>query len=92
MRDAQGERDKMTLQGTLRKFKEEVINRVGAADAEIMEKATAELARSGSAQRAKKAGERAPDFALANTNGELVRLSDLLVRGPVVLTFYRGVW
>ena len=37
-------------------------------------------------------GERAPDFALPNQRGEIVSLSDLLSKGPVVLNFYRGVW
>ena len=37
-------------------------------------------------------GERAPDFALPNQRGETVRLSKRLSRGPVVLSFYRGVW
>ncbi|MBF8259891.1 MAG: alkyl hydroperoxide reductase [Actinobacteria bacterium] len=37
-------------------------------------------------------GERAPDFALPNQRGETVRLSEQLARGPVVLSFYRGVW
>jgi len=37
-------------------------------------------------------GERAPDFVLPNQRGEMVRLSDRLSRGPVVLNFYRGVW
>jgi hypothetical protein len=37
-------------------------------------------------------GERAPDFALPNQRAEMVRLSDRLSRGPVVLSFYRGVW
>ena len=37
-------------------------------------------------------GERAPDFALPNQRGEMVKLDDRLARGPVVLNFYRGVW
>lgn len=37
-------------------------------------------------------GECAPDFALPNQQGEVVRLSDRLSRGLVVLSFYRGVW
>ena len=37
-------------------------------------------------------GERAPDFTLPDQRGGTVTLSDRLSRGPVVLTFYRGVW
>ena len=37
-------------------------------------------------------GERAPDFVLPNQRGEMVRLSERLSGGPVVLNFYRGVW
>jgi AhpC/TSA family len=37
-------------------------------------------------------GERAPDFTLPNQRGETVRLSDRFSGGPVVLSFYRGVW
>ena len=37
-------------------------------------------------------GEHAPDFTLPNQRGETVRLSERLTRGPVVLSFYRGVW
>jgi hypothetical protein len=37
-------------------------------------------------------GERAPDFTLPNQRGETVRLAERLSRGPVVLSFYRGVW
>lgn len=58
----------------------------------IMERATAELVASGQAGRALKAGERAPVFTLANPEGAPVSLQDLLARGPLVLSFYRGVW
>ncbi|MBK8176041.1 MAG: AhpC/TSA family protein [Rhodospirillales bacterium] len=37
-------------------------------------------------------GELVEDFALPNPLGETIRLSELLRRGPVVLTFYRGSW
>ncbi|MEM0964352.1 MAG: peroxiredoxin-like family protein [Bacteroidota bacterium] len=37
-------------------------------------------------------GDRAPDFALPNASGGTTRLSELLLDGPVVLTFYRGAW
>ena len=47
---------------------------------------------SGIYQRAKKTGDRAPDFTLKNSAGQDVRLADLLAKGPVVLTWYRGGW
>lgn len=37
-------------------------------------------------------GDKAPDFALSNAINETVKLSDLLKKGKVVLTFYRGSW
>lgn len=37
-------------------------------------------------------GERAPDFELPDATGKLVKLSDLLRDGPVVVSFYRGEW
>ena len=42
--------------------------------------------------RATQGGARAPKFALPNAHGQLVRSSDLLAKGPLVLTFYRGIW
>lgn len=38
------------------------------------------------------AGDAAPDFALPDINGRMVRLSDCWERGPLILTFYRGGW
>ena len=58
----------------------------------IMERATAELIASGAAQRALKVGDKAPLFSLKDGNGELVSSAQLLAQGPLVLTFYRGVW
>src|SRR5215469_12085418 len=58
----------------------------------IMERATAELIASGQANRATKAGDRAPSFMLKDQNGEDVSSADLLAQGPLVITFYRGVW
>ncbi|UGY13273.1 AhpC/TSA family protein [Bradyrhizobium septentrionale] len=59
---------------------------------EIMHRATAELIASGAAQRAKRAGDVAPTFSLRDPDGNFVHSADLLQRGPLVLSFYRGVW
>jgi peroxiredoxin len=59
---------------------------------ETMHRATAELIESGAAQRARKAGDVAPSFLLKDPEGNVVNSVDLLRRGPLVLSFYRGVW
>ena len=67
-------------------------NKAPASVVAIMRKATADLTQSGQADRALKAGAAAPAFELPDAHGNLVRSADLLARGPLVLTFYRGVW
>lgn len=39
-----------------------------------------------------RAGEKAPNFTLPDATGEKVQLEDVLKKGPVILTFYRGGW
>lgn len=55
-------------------------------------KATEELIASGAGQRALKAGDQAPVFVLPDADGRPVSSHDLLLRGPLVVTFYRGIW
>jgi hypothetical protein len=82
----------MTLQEKLQQYKEGALAKLSANDVAIMETATRSLVQAGIAQRAKQPGDQAPLFTLPDTNGEIVSLADLLTRGPVVITFYRGVW
>lgn len=39
-----------------------------------------------------KVGDKAPDFVLKNSHGKQVKLSSLLAKGKVILTWYRGGW
>ena len=87
----------MTLQAQLDAFKADF--KAGKppynAPAEIhpiMERATAELIASGAASKALKVGDKAPLFTLKDPDGNPVSSADLLAKGPLVLTFYRGVW
>jgi peroxiredoxin len=83
----------MSLQDKLDAFKADFEGRKAPANVvEIMHKATANLIASGQADRALKTGGRAPKFTLPDTHGRLVSSADLLARGPLVLTFYRGIW
>lgn len=58
----------------------------------VMARATAALIASGQAERARKAGDRAPDFRLLDAQGNAVTLDAMLAEGPLVISFYRGVW
>jgi peroxiredoxin len=51
-----------------------------------------ELAQTGLVAKAIKAGEMAPRFRLRCGRGDVVELSGLLNRGPVVISFFRGDW
>jgi hypothetical protein len=82
----------MSLQEALQEFKEGVLAQLDPTDLAMMDQATEELIRSGIAERSKKQGDQAPGFTLPNTSGKMVALSDLLARGPAVVTFYRGTW
>ncbi len=59
---------------------------------DTMSRATAELIATGQAQRAKRAGDVAPEFTLNDPDGKPVSSRELLARGPLVISFYRGVW
>lgn len=59
---------------------------------DTMSRATAELIASGQAQRAKRAGDVAPEFTLLDPEGDRVASRELLASGPLVVSFYRGVW
>lgn len=58
----------------------------------VYERGIDEVRRSGVLEKALKVGDRAPDFELPDSTGKKVRLSGLLARGPVVVTWYRGGW
>jgi peroxiredoxin len=83
----------MSLQDKLDAFKADFeANKAPPQVVAVMRKATADLIATGQAERALKAGARAPEFALPDAHGQVVRSADLLKKGPLVVTFYRGVW
>ena len=59
---------------------------------DVMHRATDNLEKSGILDGTVKVGDQAPDFSLKNADGQEFSLKDLLSRGPVVLSFYRGKW
>jgi peroxiredoxin len=83
----------MSLQDKLDAFKADFEGKKASPEVvAVMHKATADLIASGQADRALKAGARAPEFTLPDAHGVLIGSANLLGRGPLVLTFYRGIW
>lgn len=83
----------LPLQGKLDALKAEFETRMAPAEiVAVMHRVTDELIASGQAERALKAGDPAPAFVLPNPDGKMVSPGDLLAKGPLVVTFYRGIW
>ena len=81
-----------SLQDQLDDRKEAFAERAPSKLIDSQNKALQELEASGVYDRVRKVGDKAPDFALKNHEGKLVKLSELLEDGPVVVTWYRGGW
>jgi peroxiredoxin len=58
----------------------------------VGERAIAELFASGIEGRILPVGALAPEFALNDSRGRLVRSADMLALGPLVVKFFRGRW
>ena len=87
----------MTLQEKLADFKAQFESggppyNTPRALIEIFHRATEELRRSGLAERALKTGHQAPAFTLKNQDGNSISSAELLAKGPLVITFFRGHW
>lgn len=82
----------MSLQDQIAEYKAGFVQKVPKDIQEVMQLATKQLADSGIVNKAPKVAEAFPAFSLSNQNGNTVSLSDLLAKGPVVVTFYRGGW
>jgi peroxiredoxin len=72
--------------------KELIAKYVPAEIRAIHARVVAELVQSGIAGRGFQPGSKAPSFELTDHNGRLVRSSDLLASGRLVICFFRGRW
>jgi peroxiredoxin len=82
----------MSLQTELNAFQAAWKQRTGGDVATTIAADNEALLRSGLVERALRAGAKFPDLTLANARGGQTRIYDVLARGPLVVTFYRGGW
>ncbi|THB78483.1 MAG: hypothetical protein D6B25_04175 [Desulfobulbaceae bacterium] len=82
----------MKLQDKLNEMKQKSAASMPPEVRAIMQKATEDLAHSGIMDKVLKPGDKLPEFILEDEHGTPVNSADLLQNGPLVVTFYRGVW
>ena len=82
----------MSLEEQLAGIRAGAAKRIAPEKRAVMAAATAELGASGILDAIPKAGDRLPDFSLPDAEGEPVTSAALLARGPLVVTYFRGVW
>jgi len=68
------------------------VDRLSPEFAGVVARMIARLESNQVGQSAPQIGERMPDFILPDESGQLVRLGDLIEKGPVVVSFNRGHW
>ena len=82
----------MSLQEKLDQMKKDFESSAPAEVVAVMHKETQVLIESGITGNVLKKGEMFPEFSLKDQKGEMVSSRDLIEKGPLVVSFYRGVW
>jgi hypothetical protein len=82
----------MKLQDKLNKMKADFESGLPAEIKARMHQATDDMMQSGIIEKVLKQGTPAPTFILQDQQGLEVNSRDLIKEGPLVLSFYRGVW
>jgi len=82
----------MSLEDKLAELRAASAKRIPEEKRAVMGQATKALRESGIMDGVIKVGDALPAFALRNADGVEVTSADLLARGTVVLTVFRGHW
>lgn len=88
----QTDKDPMTLQDQLDSITSNTRSLVQPERLAVGEKAVEDLFATGIEHKILPVGDVAPEFALNDSHGKLVRSADLLALGPLVIKFFRGRW
>jgi len=81
-----------TLSEQFEEYRAGWMQRVPAERRAMMERHIAHLAATGAARNARQVGDQAPAIVLPDAHGKTFDTAQLLAKGPLVVTFYRGGW
>lgn len=81
-----------TLRERLSNYKSQFEKSCPAETIAIMHRATDDLRNSDIMNRVMKVGDTAPMIVLPNAEGKEVSSTELLKKGPLVISFFRGIW
>lgn len=84
--------DQITLKAQTQALDEEYRRVVPKDVMDIVDKSIDDLIASGIENRCLKPGNKIPEICLPDAYGKEVNIQELLKRGPVILSFYRGGW
>src|SRR6516164_4292240 len=82
----------MSLKEQLAEYRAACHKRVPADRQAIMERHIEQVRNGVNARTMLKEGDHAPAIVLGNAKGEIVDITALRKKGPVIITFYRGGW
>jgi peroxiredoxin len=85
-------RSEMGLKESLKEFEDGVKSSMPQEFLNILNQGIDDLTAGGLEESAVKEGDKMPSFELKNALGELVSSDELLKKGPLVISFYRGGW
>ena len=82
----------MSLHQKISSMEKEFFQQAPEAVRTMMVAAMEGLKRAGIDKNSFRKGDRAPDFTLPDGDGTMVSSVELLAKGPLVVSFYRGGW
>lgn len=82
----------MTLKEKIAQYQRESAGKATAEMKAVMQSSTAELQASVANRGIPEVGDSLLPFKLPDSNGNTVSSAELLVAGPLIVTFFRGMW
>jgi hypothetical protein len=82
----------MSLTSQIEELKQQMGREIPKETLETIAKALEKVGQTGIMGRTCQAGDKAPSFELPDVTGSIIASDEILSRGHMVLSFYRGIW